>query len=93
MIYGAVLAGGIGERLGLGMPKQFYKIGDKPILIHSVEAFLKVEDFDFIIVSSPKEHIDKTKKIIDEYIEDTEKIIIIEGGVTRNDTILNSIAN
>ena len=43
MIYGAVLAGGTGERLGLGMPKQFYKIGSKPILIHSVEAFLKVD--------------------------------------------------
>ncbi len=91
MIYGAVLAGGIGERLGLGMPKQFYKIGDKPILIHSVEAFLKVDDFDYIIVSSPKEYIDETRKTIEEYIEDTEKIIVIEGGVTRNDTILNSI--
>lgn len=91
MIYGAVLAGGTGERLGLGMPKQFYKIGAKPILIHSVEAFLKVEEFDYVIVSSPKEHIDKTKEIIDEYIENTEKIIVIEGGATRNDTILNSI--
>lgn len=91
MIYGAVLAGGTGERLGLGMPKQFYKIGAKPILIHSVEAFLKVEEFDYVIVSSPKEYIDKTKEIIDEYIENTEKIIVIEGGATRNDTILNSI--
>lgn len=91
MIYGAVLAGGTGERLGLGMPKQFYKIGTKPILIHSVEAFLKVEEFDCIIVSSPKEYIDKTNELIEEYIENTEKIIVIEGGVTRNDTILNSI--
>lgn len=91
MIYGAVLAGGTGERLGLGMPKQFYKIGGKPILIHSVEAFLKVDEFDYVIVSSPGEHIDKTKEIIGEYIENTEKIIVIEGGATRNDTILNSI--
>ena len=71
MIYGAVLAGGTGERLGIGMPKQFYKIGGKPILIHSVEAFLKVDEFDYVIVSSPKEHIEKTKVIIDEYIGDT----------------------
>ena len=91
MIYGAVLAGGTGERLGLGMPKQFYKIGSKPILIHSVEAFLKVDEFDYVIVSSPKECIDKTKDLIDEYIDNSEKIIVIEGGVTRNDTILNSI--
>ena len=80
MIYGAVLAGGTGERLGLGMPKQFYKIGTKPILIHSVEAFLKVEEFDCIIVSSPKEYIDKTNELIEEYIENTEKIIVIDAG-------------
>ena len=67
MICAALLAGGIGTRLDVGMPKQFYLIADKPILIHSLEAFLKVEEMDEIIVSSPKECIDKTKDVIKEY--------------------------
>lgn len=92
MIYGAILAGGIGERLGLGIPKQFFKIGDKPILIHSVDAFLKVDEFDQIIVSSPAEHIDQTRDLLNEYYGDNDKLRVIEGGITRNDTILNSIA-
>ena len=54
MICAALLAGGIGTRLDVGMPKQFYLIAGKPILIHSLEAFLKVEEMDEIIVSSPK---------------------------------------
>ena len=50
MICAALLAGGIGTRLDVGMPKQFYLIDGKPILIHSLEAFLKVEEMDEIIV-------------------------------------------
>lgn len=41
MIFGAILAGGIGSRMHLGdMPKQFLPLGDKPIIIHTVEKFL-----------------------------------------------------
>ena len=93
MIFGAILAGGIGERIGLEDPKQFYRINNKPLLIYSIESFLKVDDFDLIFVSSPKDYIDKTKEIIDEFIlEGKEKLKVISGGKTRNDTILNSIA-
>lgn len=93
MIFGAILAGGIGERLGLGMPKQFFEINGKPLLIYSIESFLKVDDFDLIFVSSPKDYIDKTNEIIDEFIVDKkEKLRVIEGGETRNGTILNSIS-
>ena len=63
MICAAILAGGIGSRLKEGKPKQFVNINNKPILVHSVEKFLNVKEFDKIIVSSPKECIDKTKKL------------------------------
>lgn len=92
MIYGSILAGGTGERIGFDHPKQFIKINDKPLLYYPIEAFLKVEDFDLIIVSSPKDYIDDTKSLIDEYFSEyKEKLIVIEGGKTRNGTILNSI--
>ena len=91
MICAALLAGGIGTRLDVGMPKQFYLIANKPILIHSLEAFLKVEELDEIIVSSPKKCINKTKEIIKEYNLTDSRITVIEGGARRSDTILNSI--
>lgn len=91
MICAALLAGGIGTRLDVGMPKQFYLIAGKPILIHSLEAFLKVEEMDEIIVSSPKECVNKTKDVIKEYDLTDPRITVIEGGKRRSDTILNSI--
>lgn len=91
MICAAILAGGIGSRLKEGKPKQFVNINNKPILVHSVEKFLNVKEFDKIIVSSPKECIDKTKKLMEEYFPENDKIVVIGGGLTRNGTILNSI--
>lgn len=91
MIFAALLAGGIGNRIGYDQPKQFINIGDKPILIHSIEKFLKVDEIDKIIVSSPKNYINITMELTNKYFNNNEKIIVIEGGKTRNDTILNSI--
>lgn len=91
MIFAAILAGGIGSRLGLDKPKQFELVGDKPILVHSIETFLKVGEIDKVIVSSPKNHITTTTKIIEKYFKNDSRIAIIKGGKTRNDTILNSI--
>lgn len=91
MNFAAVLAGGIGTRLDKGIPKQFYEINSKPLLIYCVEPFVEVDELDKIIVSSPKEFLDKTESLIKEYFPNNKNIVIIEGGKTRNDTILNSI--
>ncbi len=90
MIFAAILAGGIGNRLNVGIPKQFFKINDKPLLYYCINQFLKVENIDKIIVSSPKDYLNETRNLVNDYFDD-EKLVVIEGGKTRNDTILNSI--
>lgn len=91
MIFVAMLAGGIGTRMNLNKPKQFQLVGDKPILVHSIEKFLQVDEVDLIIVSSPIDYIEETNGIINNYFSNNDKIVVIEGGKLRNDTILNSI--
>ena len=91
MIFAAMLAGGIGSRMKLDKPKQFEMVGGKPILVHSIEKFLKVSEIDEIIVSSPKDYIETTKELIENYFDNNPKLVVIEGGETRNGTILNSI--
>lgn len=91
MIFGALLAGGIGQRLGCGKPKQFLEICGKPILVHSIEKFLEVDDVDKLIISSPPDYIDKTEELITEYFDNDSKLVVIAGGKERSDTILNSI--
>ncbi|CON25449.1 cytidylyltransferase [Streptococcus pneumoniae] len=40
MIYAGILAGGTGTRMGISnLPKQFLELGDRPILIHTIEKF------------------------------------------------------
>ncbi len=45
-----VLAGGLGQRTGLGIPKQLLKIAGKTVLEHSVAAFSAAPEIDEIIV-------------------------------------------
>ena len=92
MIFAAILAGGIGSRMGgADTPKQFLTLGNKPVIIHTIEKFIINENIDKTIVLTPKNFINHTIHLIDEYIGDNNNIVVIEGGATRNDTLMNSI--
>ncbi|MCC7553395.1 MAG: 2-C-methyl-D-erythritol 4-phosphate cytidylyltransferase [Methanobacteriaceae archaeon] len=93
MIFAAILAGGIGSRMGNNeKPKQFLSLGNKPILIHTIEKFSLFNNFEKILVLTPKDYISHTNDLIDKHIENNEKIIVLEGGNLRNDTIMNGIS-
>ena len=92
MIFAVILAGGTGSRMGsTDMPKQFLEIKGKPILNHTVEKFLPNPKFEKIIVLSPKAWLGHTREIIRKYTGKNDKIVVIEGGATRNETIMNAI--
>ncbi len=92
MVFSVILAGGVGNRMGhTDKPKQFLTIKDKPIIIHTVEKFLSQPEFEKIIVLCPNMWIEHTKHIINKHIGKSDKIVVIEGGDTRNETIMNSI--
>jgi len=92
MIFAAILAGGIGSRMGgTDTPKQFLNLGNKPVIIHTIEKFLINSQIDNIIVLTPKNFINHTNHLIEEHIPKNENITVIEGGKTRNDTLINSI--
>ena len=92
MIFAAILAGGIGSRMGeTDTPKQFLTLGDKPVIVHTIEKFAINSKFDKIIVLSPKNFINHTNDLIKEYFDDNSRIVVLEGGKTRNDTLINAI--
>ncbi len=92
MIFAAILAGGIGSRMGgTDTPKQFLDLGGKPVIIHTIEKFAINSKIDKIIVLTPQSFINHTNHLINEYMGDNDNIIVIEGGKTRNDTLINSI--
>lgn len=94
MIYAEILAGGKGSRMGnTDMPKQFLMIGNKPIIIHTIENFLLCSKIDKIVITTPAQWIEHTVDIIRKYIPSdiSDKIYICEGGIDRNESIMNGI--
>ena len=92
MIYAEILAGGKGQRMGnTEMPKQYLMIGKKPIFIHTVDQFILNRKIDKILICCPEQWLSYTKDMVKKYIGNTDKVIVVKGGETRNDTILNGI--
>ena len=92
MIFGAILAGGVGSRLNISnIPKQFFILGDKPIIIHTIEKFLVCERIDCIYVGIHKDWVCYMYDLLKQYNIDTNKVKLTEGGSDRNLTLLNVI--
>ena len=91
-VYGVVVAGGVGSRMGnVEKPKQFIELGDRPIIVHTVEKFMVHPGFDRIVVLVPGAWISYTRDILRKYIPEADQIVVLEGGQTRNETIMNAI--
>ncbi len=92
-IFAAILAGGSGSRMGNPhKPKQFMDLAGRPVLAHTLEKFCIVPEIDTIIVLPPANWINQTQDIVNHYLSSYEqKIDIVAGGSTRNDTIMNAI--
>lgn len=91
MIYAQVMAGGIGSRMGhTERPKQFLELAGKPIIIHTLEKFSLIPDFDKIIVSIHPKWIQYARDLFKKYLDD-DRIVIIDGGAERNDTVMGAI--
>lgn len=94
MAYAAVLAGGIGSRMGnKDLPKQYMTINGKPILVRSVEQFVKHPEIDYVLVLTPSDWVDYTKDLLQEYhLYGDVPLEVISGGASRNDTLYNAIS-
>lgn len=90
MIYAEILAGGSGKRFGdANLPKQFHILGEKPIIIHTIEQFMIHPKIDKIIICVPKDWMSYTDDLIEKYIPNRTNIELTEGGSARNETIMN----
>ena len=73
-----VLAAGKGTRMGATIPKQFIEYKEKPILVHTLEAFAKHSNVHKICVICPADSVEYTKKLLQEY--NIPKIAWVEAG-------------
>ncbi len=94
MIFGAIVAGGVGNRMNLsGLPKQFLPLGNskKPIIIHTLEKFLLCDRIDYIYIGVHRDWLGYAEELLDKYNVNTKKVFVTAGGTDRNLTIMNVI--
>lgn len=94
MIFGAVLAGGVGSRMHMaGMPKQFLTLGEKPIVIHTLETFLLCSRFDRVYVGVHPQWLLHMQDLVDTFVPgQKDRVSLVPGGGDRNDTIFKVVA-
>ncbi|GGB45186.1 pyrophosphorylase [Flexivirga endophytica] len=81
-----MLAGGVGARLGLSVPKQMVKVSGKTILEHTVAALHDSPVIDEMIVMVTPGWAEQTATILGEKYPKVSRIL--EGGSTRNETTM-----
>lgn len=88
---GVILAGGVGERVGLDIPKQLIKIAGRPIIEHTLAVFQESECIDEIIVMMKPGYLDRVSEIVKNN-KFTKVSRVLEGSGTRNDTTQAALA-
>ncbi len=86
-----VLGGGVGQRLGAGMPKQLLTLGGRTLIERCVAAFDRAPGVDEILVVMARGYTGQVKAMVADggYGKVSD---VIEGGVTRSDSTRIALA-
>ena len=88
--YAIIVAAGSGTRMGTDVPKQFLTLAGKPLIYHTVKAFLhSYADLQVVLVVH-KNFIDKSRDLLAE-LNTQKRIDIVEGGTTRFQSVRNGL--
>lgn len=85
-----IVAAGIGSRMRMGINKQFIKLGNKEIIVHTIEKFYKNPNIqDIVVVIKENEYEFFYEEIIKKY--KLKNIKIAFGGQQRQDSVYNGL--
>lgn len=88
--YLLLMAGGVGNRVGAGIPKQFIEVLGKPVIAYTMEIFEKHPEIDGIEIICVKGFEDKLQKIAED--AGINKLIkIVDGGKDYEHSIINGV--
>ncbi|MBR6649520.1 MAG: 2-C-methyl-D-erythritol 4-phosphate cytidylyltransferase [Bacteroidaceae bacterium] len=88
--YLIVVAGGKGLRMGGALPKQFQLLGDKPVLMVTLERLYAIDNTLNIVLVLPKEHLGLWDELCLKY-KFAVPLVVTEGGNTRFHSVKNGL--
>jgi len=85
-----IVAAGSGTRFGSATPKQFLKIGDKPLLIHTLKKFENCSQIDEIVLVIASDQMSNYRKIaVKHQLRKVSKVVF--GGQTRAESVAKGL--
>jgi len=88
--YALIIAGGKGTRIKSEVPKQFIELSGKPILLHTIESFIKYSSHLSIFLVLPEEDF-IIWEVICEKFNFNHPITLQKGGETRFQSVKNGL--
>jgi 2-C-methyl-D-erythritol 4-phosphate cytidylyltransferase len=89
--YAIIVAGGSGSRMNTAVPKQFLTLDGKPVLLHSIEAFISADAGINIILVLPAEQLENWEQIKQESQLNIPHQVCA-GGETRFHSVKNGLS-
>jgi 2-C-methyl-D-erythritol 4-phosphate cytidylyltransferase len=86
-VVAVVLGGGTGTRFGAALPKQLLTLRGRTLVEHCVAAFASVPEISEILLVMPSAYHEEAKRLVGHQVS-----AMIEGGVTRSDSVRNALA-
>lgn len=87
-----IFAGGVGKRMrSKALPKQFLKLHNKPIIIHTLDKFQVCNSINGIIVVMVEEYIEYFKQLLKEFSYINKVTDVVPGGTTGQLSIYNGL--
>jgi 2-C-methyl-D-erythritol 4-phosphate cytidylyltransferase len=90
--YAIIVAGGKGTRIKSAIPKQFIELNGLPVLIHTLNAFIRYSKNISIVLVLPEDDLTTWKKLADKY-SFTFPLTIVSGGETRFQSVRSGLAH
>ena len=90
MVYVVILAGGVGNRVGAGIPKQFVDVFGKPVIAYTMERFQNHPEVDAIELVC----VDGFQQELRQIVNDngiTKVFQIVKGGTEYERSVMNGI--
>ena len=87
-----IIAGGVGSRMGQEIPKQFINVGEKPVIVYTLEAFQEHPLVDAIEVVCPAGWEQVLRAYARQYKIDKLKWVV-KGGASGQESIRNGVYN
>lgn len=88
--YAIIVAGGKGTRFGSAVPKQFLLLQNKPVLLHTLEAFYQYSAQINVILVLPEDEVPQWYDIVKKF-DYKHSLTVQHGGPTRFQSVRNGL--